>query len=211
MKTKQTEESIKVTFIATLVALFFFSICWFASFSNRHFLKSPAKQIEIHNGKEFIQQLKRSKVQGRVLLILATSTYYKIPPLILTTDAETNIKGMEHILDPKQIEVNDENFVYVALLQKLIKKIFLVLPREEWEIRKHDYWSPYLKLKDGAIDGTMDEGTPCTISSESRPVLPKEKPVLLVDEKAFKNWEVIAQKTDPDLLIIFRKNMEETK
>ncbi len=205
---KESErENLKLAFLSLFVSALFFFAGWVTAHTNRHFLEGKqTRKVILREGKNFIEQMEKFNLRGRTLLILATSTFSKTPLFVPSNDAEQNIRGMENMLNPEKIEVNNENFTYVALLKRLIKRVYLILPEKEWKKRKYESWGPYLKLKGEIIEGTLEEGTPCTISSEKKPILPRERPVVLIKPEIFRNWEALVQKAYPDIIFFWYKD-----
>lgn len=193
-------------FFVTLLS-FFLSIILIgasarAGFENRKFHQGKLLQIELVRGEEFLKELERRSIKGRKVVILGNSLYAEIPPFVPTADGQTNIKNLAGLIDYRKNKPTNNNFIYIAILKGLVREVYLFLPEEEWQKRKFDFWSPFLKLKDNFLLGTYYEGTPFTISSVKNLNFFEEKPVLIVNPHLFPRWKKLLNKIQPDLIFL---------
>lgn len=210
MNQKNTSElELKLTIlISFFLSLTLFVLILFIGSVNRQFLEGEPRIIKIKNGSDFLLHLADLGIKGRELLILDTTLYSEMPPFAPSFEPMQNIINLRTVFDPAQIEPNDQNFVYLSLLKGQIKAVHLILPQKDWFEKKNEFWGPFLRLKNGSIVGAFYEGTPYTISSEKKPHLPKERPVLFVNPDLFSDWGKIARLVDPDLILIWGNNEE---
>ncbi len=171
-------------------------------FNNRKFYNGKPLKINLTKGESFIKELEKRKIRGRKVIILANSFYAEIPQFVPTADGQTNIRNLASLLDYRKVEPTNNNFIYIAILKGLVREVYLYLPEKEWEMRKFDFWSPFLKPKGNYLLGTYYEGTPFTISSVKNINFFQEKPVLIVNPDIFPKWKKLLKKIQPDIIFL---------
>jgi hypothetical protein len=215
-KKSLNSKDLLVLVAALLISFLFIFSAYFTGRKNSTFSRAPqrSKEIKIESGLEFLKEMEKRNVKGRVLLLLDESMHTEIPTFTPTLDAQENIDSLRKIYDPQKITPNEENFIYLALIEGRIKSIYLIAPRDKWEELIKEPPTPFLKLAKKALVGTFYDGTPVTISPSDYPIFPEGTALLLVNKSTFpegenylKNWRE-KRKLKFDLIFLKEKEGE---
>jgi hypothetical protein len=184
-------KDLAVAIVALLISLSFVFSAYITGKRNATLSKASlkSKKIKIENGFEFLNEMEEKNIKGGSLLLLDESLHTDIPTFTPTLDPQENIKNLREIYNPKKITPNEENFIYLAIIENRIKNIYLVVPSKKWEKVKKELLLPFLKPTKNSLVGTFYDGTPITISPSNSPVLPKRASIILLNESSFPQGE----------------------
>ncbi len=184
-------KDLAVATVALLISLSFVSSAYFTGKKNTTFPKASLKsqKIKIENGFEFLNEMEEKNITGGSLLLLDESLHADIPTFTPTLDPQENIENLREIYNPQKITPNEENFIYLAIIENRIKNIYLVVPSKKWEKVKKELSATFLKLTKNSLVGTFYDGTPITISPSNSPILPKRVSIILLNESSFPDGE----------------------